>query len=182
MNIGLDFDNTIVSYDQIFYDVAIEWGVVPDSIPVNKVAVRNFLRVSGREDQWTKMQGYVYGARMDEAIPFPGVIEFIQQMKNSGNRVMIISHKTAHPFLGPKYDLHGAALHWIRKNIPLSDESVFFEPTQEKKIERIAELGCHVYIDDLPEIITSPNFPQNVRPFLFDPENTSWSKIQRALS
>ena len=44
MLIGLDFDNTIVSYDALFYKVAIEQKVVPASLPVNKVAVRDHLR------------------------------------------------------------------------------------------------------------------------------------------
>ena len=67
MRIGLDFDNTIVSYDALFHKVARERDCVPAATPVNKVAVRDYLRGVNQEDVWTAMQGYVYGARMDEA-------------------------------------------------------------------------------------------------------------------
>ena len=66
MRIGIDFDNTIVSYDALFHKVAREQGVVPPNTPANKLAVRDYLRQIGKEDLWTEMQGYVYGERMDE--------------------------------------------------------------------------------------------------------------------
>ena len=76
MLIGLDFDNTIVSYDELFHRVALEQRLVPVETPVTKLAVRDWLRQAGREDRWTEMQGYVYGARMDEASAYPGLVEF----------------------------------------------------------------------------------------------------------
>lgn len=202
LKIGLDFDNTIVNYDKVFYDVAIEWSVVPKDIPANKLAVRNFLREKGKEDCWTEMQGYVYGARMDDAQLYPGLIEFIHKAKHAGHTLAIISHKTLHPFLGPKYNLHDAARKWIEKNICsngkrlLEEENVFFEITKEKKLERVAQLGCDVFVDDLPEIISSPSFPKSASAILFDPDSTysaftnqnslvrvlsSWAKIQQEL-
>lgn len=181
MIIGLDFDNTIVSYDEVFYNVAIEWGIAPSDIPANKLEIRNFLRDVGKEDRWTEMQGYVYGTRMEHAQIFPGFIEFLRQVKNDGFSVVIVSHKTPHPYRGPKYDLHAAAREWIEKNIcldgvpVLSAKDIFFEPTKEKKIERIAELGCDVFIDDLPEIIFAADFPKKVRAILFDPDSSQGS-------
>jgi hypothetical protein len=44
MRIGIDFDNTIVSYDALFFKVAREQDAVPADTPVNKVAVRDYLR------------------------------------------------------------------------------------------------------------------------------------------
>lgn len=202
MKIGLDFDNTLVNYDKIFHDVAVEWEAIPKHIPANKLSVRNFLREVGKEDRWTEMQGYVYGARMDGAQLYSGAIYCIQRLKKAGYDVVIISHKTAHPFSGPKYDLHTAARKWIEKNICLENNclfnvtDVFFEPTKEKKVERIAQLKCDVFIDDLPEIISSPNFPKSTSPILFDPDHmhtcfnsqdsrirvlSSWSEIQQEL-
>ena len=54
MRIGIDFDNTIVSYDALFHKVAREAGLVPESVAATKVAVRDYLREIGREDDWTK--------------------------------------------------------------------------------------------------------------------------------
>ena len=47
MIIGLDFDNTIVSYDELFHRVALEGGLVPGDLPVRKEAVRDYLREAG---------------------------------------------------------------------------------------------------------------------------------------
>ena len=55
------------------------------------------------------MQGVGYGPRISDAEPFPGVKEFLAGCKAAGVRVAIVSHKTKHPYLGAKHDLHAAA-------------------------------------------------------------------------
>lgn len=176
MRIGLDFDNTIVSYDALFHRVALEQGAIPAELPPTKLAVRDYLRCRDRENVWTEMQGYVYGARMNEALAFPGVVEFLRWARDAGLAVSIISHKTRYPYLGPRYDLHRAAREWVSSHLqeggrPLVEpESVFFELTQEEKIARIGIAGCDYYIDDLPEILLAPGFPAATRGILFDPE------------
>lgn len=176
MRIGLDFDNTIVSYDVLFHKVAREQDVVPPDTPVNKVAVRDHLRRIGREEVWTEMQGYVYGARMDEALAYPGVIEFLRWAGKAGHELAIVSHKTRHPFLGPQYDLHAAARAWVERHLcekgsPLIPAGqVFFELTKEEKLKRIGSFGCDIFLDDLPEILQASGFPASTRRILFDPE------------
>lgn len=176
MRIGFDFDNTIVSYDQLFHAVAYELDLIPSGLPANKLAVRDHLRSIGQEERWTEMQGYVYGARMDEAAAYPGVIEYMCQAYAAGHILMIVSHKTKHPFLGPQYDLHASARGWIAKHLqidskPLISEScVFFEPTKQDKISRIAANNYDIYIDDLPEILLAEGFPEATERLLFDPE------------
>jgi len=44
VRIGIDFDNTIVSYDTLFHRVALERGLIPISVPANKISVREYLR------------------------------------------------------------------------------------------------------------------------------------------
>lgn len=177
MIIGLDFDNTIVSYDYLFHRIAFERGLIPQELAVNKFEVRNHLRQAGKEDLWTQMQGYVYGARMDEAQAYEGAVEFLCWAKNAGHKVAIISHKTKFPFLGEKYDLHIAATSWIENNLSdeggwlIQRENIFFEPTKENKISKISSFECDVFLDDLPEILDSELFPNKVRRFLFDPED-----------
>ena len=177
MRIGVDFDNTIVCYDALFHRVALEQGLIPADLPVNKSEVRNHLRRTDREPLWTEMQGYVYGARMSEAEAFPGVIEFFQECRRRGIQLSIISHKTRHPFLGEKHDLHEAARRWLEEQgffdpakIGLAREEVFFELTKEAKLARIGERGCDAFIDDLPELLAEPSFPEIER-ILFDPGN-----------
>jgi hypothetical protein len=177
MRIGIDFDNTIVSYDALFYKVAREQDVVPADTPVNKVAVRDYLRQVGKEDVWTAMQGYVYGARMDEAIAYPGVLKFLYQAGQAGHALAIVSHKTKHPFLGPQYDLHAAARGWVKQHlhrdgVPLvAADNVFFELTKDAKLQRATQWGCDLFIDDLPEILLAPSFPAGAQRVLFDPES-----------
>jgi len=177
VRIGIDFDNTIVSYDALFHKVAREQGLVPPETPVNKVAVRDHLRRIGQEDRWTEMQGYVYGARMDEALAYEGVIDFIRRAGAAGHEVLIVSHKTRHPFLGPQYDLHAAARTWIEHHLLwdgralLPADRIFFELTKEEKVARIAERRCAAYIDDLPEILLAAAFPPGTDRLLFDPED-----------
>lgn len=177
MLIGIDFDNTIVSYDGVFHKVALEQSLIPADLPETKLAVRDYLRQTGREEKWTEMQGYVYGARMDDASAYPGCIDFMRLARSRGISLSIVSHKTRHPFLGPKYDLHAAARGWIERMLRTGSENliepgrVFFELTKEDKIRRIAEIGCDYFIDDLPEILQMPGFPGNTGRLLFDPEN-----------
>jgi hypothetical protein len=176
MLIGLDFDNTIVSYDSLFHKVAVEQALVPSDLPKSKLMVRDYLRKVNNETAWIEMQGYVYGARMVDAAAYPGVIEFIKHVRDKGISMAIVSHKTKHPFLGPKYDLHDAARGWIAnvlldgvQNL-IEPDHVFFELTKEEKIARIADIGCDYFIDDLPEILLMPGYPKNLKRILFDPE------------
>jgi len=177
MRIGIDFDNTIVSYDALFYKVAREQDVVPADTPVNKVAVRDYLRQTGKEDVWTAIQGYVYGARMDEATAYPGVLDFLHRASQVGHQLAIVSHKTKHPFLGPQYDLHAAARAWVKQHlhrdgVPLvAADSVFFELTKDAKLQRATQWGCELFIDDLPEILLAPGFPAGAQRVLFDSES-----------
>jgi hypothetical protein len=171
MHIGIDFDNTLVCYDAVFPAVAREWGLLPEGYPAHKLAVRDHLRAIGQEDRWTEMQGHVYGARMDEAAAYPGAIEFIDWALHEGHTISIVSHKTRHPFLGPRHDLHAAARGWIIGHLPPSPRiGVFFELTKAEKLARIAFSGCDVFIDDLPEILLADDFPQATTAILFDPE------------
>jgi hypothetical protein len=176
MLIGIDFDNTLVSYDRLFHRLASEQGLVPADLPANKVVIRDYLRACGREPAWTALQGIAYGARMAEAEPFSGALAALQNLSSAGHQLRIISHKTRAPISGPGWDLHEAARGWLdargfwAPGTGLQKRDVFFEPTKEAKWARIAAEGCEVFIDDLPEILTSPAFPAGVSKMLFDPE------------
>jgi hypothetical protein len=188
--IGVDFDNTIVSYDALFHKIARERAWITEDVPVNKSDVRNFLRRIGREDDWTEMQGLVYGGRMAEAAIFPGLKDFFKACKESGHVVNIISHKTRHPFRGELYDLHAAAMAWLDQEGFFSEtpfavgrDNVFLELTREAKLSRIGSQACDFFIDDLPEFLAEPGFPSTAAKVLFDPNDlysaeTHFQRIQ----
>ena len=198
MRIGLDFDNTIVSYDALFHRVALDQGEIPAGLPTSKVAVRDHLRGVGREPVWTEMQGTVYGARMDEAAVYPGVLDCLRWLRSQAIPVAIMSHKTRHPFLGPAYDLHEAARGWIAHHLvddvgPLVEPAnVYFEVTKEEKLGRVSEWGATHFVDDLPEILLHPAFPRDAKSVLFDPDGhhaaldsppavSNWGALQKRL-
>ena len=199
MLIGVDFDNTIVCYDSLFHRVAVEEGLIGPEVPASKEKVRDYLRQCGKEEVWTQMQGLVYGARMQEAAPFPGVLEFFARCVQHGVPVCIVSHKTRYPYLGPAYDLHEAARGWLESqgffdpdHIGLSPDRVYFELTKQEKLKRIAKNGCSEFIDDLPEFLGEANFPEGVDRILFDPQNhhlsghpfrraSSWAEIEQLI-
>jgi hypothetical protein len=177
MILGVDFDNTIVCYDHAFYHGALAKGLIPPSLSHTKNEIRNYLRDNGQEEEWIELQGFVYGACMEAAEPFPGVIEFFQKCHIHGIGSYIISHKTRYPYRGIQYDLHSVAFDWISKHelydmndAHLSD-TVFLELTKEEKIQRIITQKCTHFIDDLPEFLSESTFPPEVHRILFDPHH-----------
>ena len=168
LKIGIDFDNTIACYADAFYQAAIEKNLIPKDIEPSKAGVRDYLRLVNQEDEWTKLQGYIYGTRMDLATPFEGVDSFFSHCQEKQIVPYIISHKTKHPYLGPQYDLHEAAKGWLDKQA-FSPKEAFFELTLEDKLQRIGSLKCDYFIDDLPELLSEATFPAHVKKILFDP-------------
>lgn len=175
MRIGIDFDNTVICYDEVFNRVARETGLIPDTLPTGKGYVRDYLREKGKEDDWTRLQGIVYGTRLDDARLYDGVRSFIRHCSGAGMDCVIISHKTLYPYLGEKHNLHAAAKAFIQSRD--LGVNAFFERTKEKKIERIKQLHCDVFIDDLPEFLGLPGFFPHMVKILFDPLGRQKSPI-----
>ena len=177
LRIGVDLDNTIVCYDHLFHTLAVEQKLIPQDVAVSKTAVRNYLRVSGMEDSWTRLQAEAYGPAMRKASAFAGVAAFFRDCVRLDVEVFIVSHRTRYPYIGPAYDLHASALEWLEgygffddQHIALARENVFLESTRTAKLQRIAELRCSHFIDDLPELLADADFPADTCGLLFDPE------------
>jgi thiamine kinase-like enzyme len=177
MIIGIDFDNTIACYDGVFHKVALEKGLIPENIGITKEEVKNYLKGIGNENIWTELQGIVYGPEIIKAKVYPGVLDFLEWCKDNDIKTYIISHKTKHPFIGERHDLHAFAKKFLElKNFfteetGLKLEETFFNETKEEKIVKVEELNCDFFIDDLPEILMSKHFPERTRGILFDPNN-----------
>lgn len=174
MLLGLDFDNTLISYDQLFRHVALDKGLIPAETAPLKNAVRDYLRRHDREDVWTLLQGEVYGGRILEAEPYPGMHETLVNLSARQIPMCIVSHKTRWPYLGERRDLHAAARSWLERQrfyatdgLGWQDAQVFFELTKEDKVARIVAQRCTHYIDDLPEILDM--LPDTVDKILFSP-------------
>jgi hypothetical protein len=195
MFVGVDFDNTVVCYDKLFYQLALERQLIPAELPQRKSAVRDYLRRTGAEELWIELQGVGYGARILEAEPFAGASEFFCSLREHGLGACIVSHKTRHPIHGARFDLHRAAHEWLGRNgfystgvTGLGPNSVFLEHSRSSKLERIRRLDCRYFVDDLPEFLAEARFPAATQRVLFDPSGqhgatpgllrvTSWSEL-----
>lgn len=167
MRIGVDLDNTIVCYEDLFRQVARERGL-PEDLITSKRGIRDHLVSLGQNGLWTEMQGEVYGRLMPNASPYPGAEAFFLHCPNE---LFIISHRTEFAKGGHPYPLHEPAHSWLKKYDCFSRAQVFIETSREKKIQRIIQLKCDLFIDDLPEVLIENDFPKNIRKILFDPHS-----------
>ncbi|HXW78016.1 MAG TPA: hypothetical protein VEJ84_00880 [Acidimicrobiales bacterium] len=173
--IGIDFDNTIIDYDDVFQHVAKQWGLVDESFQGSKVAVREEVRRLGDgELRWMKLQGYVYGKGIGGARLFVGVDGFLERCRREEDEVLIVSHKTEYGHFDlDRVNLRQAAREWMTDHrffqadgYAISPGNVFFEGTRKEKLERIRQLACDVFIDDLEEVFLEPDFPASVKRIL----------------
>jgi len=178
--LGIDFDNTLICYDDVFYQVAVEQGMIPSDTARNKTAVKNHFLAVDQEYLWTELQGEIYGPNISKARLFDGAFETIKYLMNAGVKCRLISHKTRTPYSGRPHDLHAAAMNWLEENkffledgLNWKKEQVFFEVTKESKISRICSEGCTHFLDDLTEILML--LPDSVRRLKFNPHAKSES-------
>ncbi len=158
--LGLDFDNTLIIYNELFHKLAHEDGLIDKDFPKSKKIIRQYLIDKDLEDKFTELQGEVYGSRITEAKESYGMIDALKKIKDGGFELYIISHKTQFPYAGKKYDLREAALKWMQSRgffnkeiLNFNRNQIFFENTKEAKVARIKDLQCSHYIDDLPQIL-----------------------------
>ncbi len=158
MNIGIDFDNTIAKYDQIFIETAIKKEFVSSNWFGNKEALKK--EFQNKKKEWMRLQGQVYGPLMRKAICFPGVKRFLLKAQFCNHKIFIISHKTIYGHYDEtRTNLRKQALAWLEENnffnqrlYNLCKNNIFFCTTKEEKIKKINELNLDFMIDDLNDI------------------------------
>ena len=176
--IGLDLDNTLIDYGDLFYRAALARGLLTPDVPCDKTSVRDRLRrLADGELHWQRIQAEVYGPGLVASRPYPGAGEFLDAAARGGFQLAVVSHKTRFAAQDPQgTDLHEAARGWLRSQgfmgpgRPLAEDAVFFEATRADKTARIAALGCAAFVDDLPEVFGHPGFPSGTVRLLFAPD------------
>jgi len=196
MRVGLDFDNTIARYDELFATLSVEEGYF-DTVPAGgKQGVRDALRARpDGEADWRRLQALAYGPRMTDARMYDGVATFLKFCRFEKIGVSIVSHKTRQPACEEiDTDLREAAFDWMRHQGFFSDygfgmkpKDIFFEDTRAEKVARICELDCSVFVDDLEEVFDEATFPTDMQRILFAPQGSdtalpvtvcrNWSEI-----
>jgi hypothetical protein len=177
--VGIDFDNTLVSYDAIIHRAAIDRGLIGADTDVVKRTVRDRIRLGpGGEIEWQKLQALVYGPLMPQARLIDGVSDFVRACRAGGVAIHVVSHKTEYAGCDATgTNLRTAAFEWMTAHrffdaggLALGRGDVYFEGTREAKIARIASLGCTHFVDDLEEVFREPSFPAGVERLLYAPD------------
>jgi hypothetical protein len=179
---GIDFDNTIVTYDALLTTIARERGLLDVSQVLTKRSIRDHIRqLPDGEIEWQKCQALLYGQRISEARLIDGVASFVAHCRTRNIPVHIVSHKTEFSRYDPTgTNLRAAAMNWMIANrffepggLALNPENVFFAGTREEKIQRIRELRCTHFIDDLEETFLETTFPATTTRILYEPGRQS---------
>jgi hypothetical protein len=174
--IGIDFDNTLIDYDEVFRTLACERRLVEPEFRGGKEALRRAVRgLPSGEEAWQRLQGTVYGAGITGAGLFEGADAFLRRARTAGHEILIVSHKTEYGHFDPaRVNLRDAALGWMREQgffredgFGIPTENVRFAATRSEKIEQIAQLAFTHFIDDLPEVLDDAAFPAGVAKILF---------------
>jgi len=199
MRIGIDFDNTIASYDTLFHEVALRENLISRRWSgCGKTELRNYLRTQpDGEKTWMMLQGLVYGKYMHGAELLSGFANFILSCKARNYKVFIVSHKTEYGHYDlEKISLRNEALKWMKDKrffdpeyFGINKRNVFFADTRVEKVEKISNLKCNWFIDDLHKVFEEPLFPLETKKILFGSYESSlcsetivlnsWEKISK---
>lgn len=175
--IGVDFDNTLVTYDEILRDEAFHRGWLTSATISGKQAIRDAIRQRPQgEEEWQHLQAVAYSRRISDARLMAGVEQFFAQCRQQRSHVFIISHKTEAAAADPSARLRASALSWMEvhgffnpEGFGLLRDQVYFESTRREKLQRIASLHCTHFIDDLEETFLDAAFPAQVARILYAP-------------
>jgi hypothetical protein len=185
LRVGIDFDNTLICYEQIFSDEAVKKGWLPPSDnPLSKAEVKSeLISQDGNDLRWQELQSIVYGTEVILNAPFfAGVIDFFKKIQQYDVELFIVSHKSNYSNFDKTKDLRHWARQWMSQNNITSyipTENINFEETLPEKVERINSLNFHFFIDDLQKVYDHSTFTKNCNKILFnDPESTSKDVLQ----
>jgi hypothetical protein len=179
IHIGIDFDNSIVDYGDIFRKRAFERGYLSSTISLSKEEVKIKIKsLSNGEQKWGVLQAEVYSEGINGAVIMKGFSSFVAECRRCHLPLSIISHKSKHnPYDLKRRNLQYPALDWMKKNrffdkggYAFTEDRVFLLETLEDKVGCIKTLNCSHFIDDLRKVLNHSNFPKGVKKILFSPE------------
>jgi len=158
--IGLDLDNTIISYDKLIFELAEKkYSISKRFIDKDKDFLKKEIIKKKGNKEWTAFQGLIYGKYILRAKLSNSFYNTISKIKNFYD-LYIISHKTKWSKIGIKINLRNAAKKFLKKNkisycknSLISNKNIFFENTEEEKIKKIKNLKLNYFIDDLIKVL-----------------------------
>ena len=195
MRIGLDFDNTIIDYNEVFFALASTRKWVAPTPALNKEEVKEaLLQADGNDRRWQELQALAYGPEILRAKISAGLLGALEFFRDQGHEVMVVSHKSETSNLDGKTPLREWARRWIQEaRLPIDLADIHFEPTLAEKVARIAGLKCDLFVDDLPSVFAHESFPHaTCQAFLYRPLESateapeafvvsSWAEVESAV-
>jgi len=174
MRIGIDFDNTIANYDNVFKFAAIEEKLISKKWRGTKTSLKNKIIDKHSIIEWQKLQGQVYGRLINKAKLFSGLKRFLIRCSIEKHEVYVISHKTQYGHFDPmNINLRSAALNWMKNQkffdkdfINIDIRKIFFLNTRQSKVSKIKNLRLDLMIDDLPEVFEN-KITKKIKTILF---------------
>ena len=189
LRIGLDFDNTLARYDEVFAQSAKELGFLPIEFSGSKEFVkRELFKIPEGESKWQRLQGQVYGPAMDSAVLFSGATSFAIRARQRGHRLFIVSHKTRYGHQDEtRTPLREKALQWMESK-GFFDASIFgihpsdvhFCDSREEKAKRIKNLKIDLFVDDLECVFEEKKFPPTRKILFRSPPSSSFEGVSCA--
>lgn len=169
MKLGLDLDNTLIDYDRAAQAYAEDNGIGS----IGSLADLRATLTCTSDLGWQKAQAWIYTYGLKFATPANGWSNFLSKSAHFNLEIFIVSHKTNFtPKAFGSLDLHLCARNWLENVLKIYEipqiKNVYFEPTREKKIAKIAQLKLDFFVDDLPEVLNHPSFPKGVMKVLYN--------------
>ena len=127
--IGIDLDNTILKYDEVFHSLALAESWIDSECLCDKDSVKKGLfrkaESTGKSEKlWQQLQAWAYGNHIGKALVFDGFFEFVRQARQYGDKLFIVSHKTEFSNYDPSVQLRRSALNTL-------DQRGFFESVNQ---------------------------------------------------
>ena len=155
MRLGIDLDNTIICYDQLFSSLS-------EVVGTNKKDVKKDLMAADPSGKlWNQLQAKVYGPELSNARLYPGVVEFFEICKKLDWEIEILSHKTKVSNFDQKTPLRAPAKKFLDSYKIFNEIPVRFFETLDSKIEGIKNGKFDLFIDDLNAVLMHKEFPSS---------------------
>ena len=180
LKIGLDFDNTIINYENLFFELLkSEHFISADTPLMSKTEVKKYLIGQDKNDlRWQALQAKAYGENINQATCFEGVFPFIKWAKQQGHQISIVSHKTETSNYDHSVKLRYWATKWMEENKligvgpqQIDPSEIHFVNSVDEKISSITAMKFDLFVDDLPKIIEHHLFPKETLGILFAPSS-----------
>lgn len=157
MKIGIDIDNTVLSYDDAFRKAAdsfLQLKILPG---MGKEETKSFVVAKEGEASWTRLQGIVYSSVPKDVSVSEGFEAFLAQARVEKVAITYVSHKTKFPISGSKKDMRAPITSLMKAQGHINPETpgaeIYFCSSLEAKIEKINSLGFDYFIDDLATVL-----------------------------